>query len=576
MARVAALQFATGTDVGQNLATCMRMIDAAQANSPDLLVFPEFSNHISWYDDADHCWQVAVDADGEFLRTIADAAARCHCHIVINVSLRRAPGNITVSSLLYGPTGTLLGVADKQALMGHENTWFARAEQASEVIATPLGRLAMFPCRDGVTCETPRGLALRGAQLFCDSLNSFALDEASLHVPARAPENKVFLVAANKVGPLIPAHLLEAVSAQTHIPVRFLSGAGESQVVAPDGTILAKGPRDEEAVVWADIDLAQADDKRRPDGTHIFAARRPELYGELLLPAREPVAMPATQAVTVACLATNSNGVDALEELPVLVAGLKADTVLAVLPELFCYAEAPGANLDADATLAQQAIEAMRAACETRPELLLCTSLVLPVAGGCGLVGVLVGASGVVASQPQLHPSARFPWAHNGLELALIDLPWGRLALITGDDAIFPELVKLAALRGAHTIAVPCALQESWEERYGLRSRAAENRICVVASSRPFDGRAGLIADLDTDFTLMTPWQQRSFDGYINAPRVTEQSPGDGITSAVIHPDAACNKLMSERTDLLQDRPWRLSQALVESEPQGGVESSHG
>ena len=61
----------------------------------------------------------------------------------------------------------------------------------------------------------------------------------------------------------------------------------------------------------------------------------------------------------------------------------------------------------------------------------------------------------------------------------------------------------------------------------------------------------------------MTPWQERKFDGYINAPLVTEQVPGTPITAAVIHPAAACNKLMSERTDLLLDRPWRLSHDLL-------------
>ena len=130
------------------------------------------------------------------------------CYIVINVSLRRSNGELTISSLCYGPAGELRSVADKQTLMGHENTWFVRATIPATSSKPTFGRLAMFPCRDGVTCETPRGLALRGAQLFCDSLNSFALDEASLHVPARAPENKVFLVAANKIGPLIPEHLL--------------------------------------------------------------------------------------------------------------------------------------------------------------------------------------------------------------------------------------------------------------------------------------------------------------------------------------------------------------------------------
>jgi predicted amidohydrolase len=563
MARVAALQFASGTDVDLNLATCLRMIDAAQAHAPDLLVLPEFCNHISWYDDAAHARAVAVERDGPFLAAVAQRAQRHGCYIVINVSLRRDAGVLTVSSLLYDPAGRLLASADKQTLMGHENTWFARAQTSSEVVATPFGRLAMFPCRDGVTCETPRGLALRGAQLFCDSLNSFALDEASLHVPARAAENKVFLVAANKIGPLIPDHLLQAVSEQTHIPLRFLHGAGESQIVSPAGEILARGPQDVEAVVFAEIDLSLANDKRRPDGTHIFAARRPQLYRPIIEPPLAPACQPAAQRVSVALLAPGSRDESALGELRDLVAGLPADTVLALLPELFCYGEPCGKDLPAEAALARRAIAAMQSACQQRPGLLLCSSLVLPTAAGFSHTAVLVGASGEIARQQQLHGCARHAWSVPGEALVTVDLAWGRLALFTGDDAVHPELVKVAALRGVHCIAVPFAMQESWEEAYGLRSRAAENRICVLACTRPLAGRAGLIADLEQEFTLMTQWRHRGFDGYINAPLVTEQAPCTAVTVADIHPAAACDKLMSEHTDLLLDRPWRLSGDLL-------------
>ena len=44
----------------------------------------------------------------------------------------------------------------------------------------------------------------------------------------------------------------------------------------------------------------------------------------------------------------------------------------------------------------------------------------------------------------------------------------GTLALFAGDDLSHPEVAKLAALRGAHVIAAPLALQEPWEQRYGL------------------------------------------------------------------------------------------------------------
>jgi predicted amidohydrolase len=562
MAKVSALQFGSGTDVEKNLASCLRVIDRAGQSGVDLMVLPEFSNHISWYDDAAHAWRVSLELNGKFLQAIAGRAARHGCYIVINVSLRRIDQTITVSSLCYDPKGQLVAVADKQTLMGHENTWFARAQEVSDVVPTPFGRLAMFPCRDGVTCETPRGLALRGAQLFCDSLNSFALDEASLHVPARAPENKVFLVAANKIGPLIPAHLLEAVSAETHIPLRFLSGAGESQIVSPSGEILARGPRDEEAVVCAEIDLSLANDKSRPDGTDLFSSRRPALYGPVAQAPTGPSCENAAESLSVALILPSATDETALEELPSLVESLPADTALAVLPELFCYGDTENLRTLPDVELAQQALAAMVQACSGL-QLMLCASLVLPVGDGYGVVSVLVDGRGERARQPQLHRCERYPWMNLGDELSTVDLPWGRLSMITGDDMVFPELVKVAAIQGAHVIAAPLQLQEPWEEAYGLRSRAAENRICLLASSRPLRQKGGLIADLESEFTLMTEWQQRPFDGYINAPIVTQQGVVPGVVSSKIHPQAACNKLMSERTDLLLDRPWQLSADLL-------------
>ena len=75
-------------------------------------------------------------------------------------------------------------------------------------------------------------------------------------------------------------------------------------------------------------------------------------------------------------------------------------------------------------------------------------------------------------------------------------------------------------------------------------------------------GCAGLVATLERDFTVMTEWQERQFDGFINQPLLTRQSTG--VTLARVHPLAACNKLMSAQTDLLLDRPRKLSTRLSE------------
>ena len=237
--RVAAAQFAVGVDVEANLKACLHWLREAGKCKPDLVVLPEFANHASWYDDGEHCYRVSVDLDGAFIKAISEVAAEISAYVVVNCTVRRESQTCTGTSVLISPEGEVLADNDKQVLIGHENNFLQRARQPGPIVDTPIGRLGLYSCMDGVVAETPRCLALRGAQILCNSLNSFATDEGSLHIPVRAAENRVFVVAANKVGALIPEALLEPVSQQTGIPVRFLSGAGDSQIVAPDGTVLA-------------------------------------------------------------------------------------------------------------------------------------------------------------------------------------------------------------------------------------------------------------------------------------------------------------------------------------------------
>ncbi|TXS08131.1 carbon-nitrogen hydrolase family protein, partial [Streptomyces sp. ms191] len=287
--RVAAAQFAVGRDRKANLAGCLRMIDAAAEQGAILVVLPEFCNHLSWYDDRDQALAAACRAGDDFLGPVAEHAARHGMYVKIHVTLASGGGpagaeRITAASLLYGPDGTLAGAADKQVLMGSENDHLDPATEPGPVISTALGPVGLYSCMEGVVPEVCRGLALRGAHVLLNSLNSFALDEAALHIPVRAAENRVWVIAANKVGPLLPADRIGAISAAMGVPAEALEGAGESQIVAPDGTVVAQAPRYGEAVVTADIRPAVAADKLRADGTDAFAARRPALYRPIVSP----------------------------------------------------------------------------------------------------------------------------------------------------------------------------------------------------------------------------------------------------------------------------------------------------
>lgn len=521
--RAAAAQFHVGNDVDRNLSNCVRMIRSAGDRRPDLLVLPEFANHCSWYDDAAHCREVAVDLDGPFTAAIADAARGIGAYVVINCTVRRADHGVTGTSILFAPDGSIAGTADKQVLIGHENDFLERATEAGPVLDTPLGRLAMYSCMDGVMNETPRCLALRGAQVLCNSLNSFAVDEGDLHIPVRAAENKVWVVAANKTGPLIPEALIGPVSEATSIPARFLDGAGESQIVAPDGTVAARAGRGEE-IILAEIDPTLADDKSRPDGTDIFASRRPALYGPL---AEDP----AGQALSI-------SGPEDVRAAAVRETGQVAEALAAGASLVCVAADSPAAPGELAAMIRGDALVAASA--------------------GDGAV-MIVGRHGTVIEQRLLHRRG----GADAVEFA--DTPFGRVAALGDRDLIYPETMRLAALRGVSTVLVPASPLEDWECRTGVVERAAENRVNVVLASSAGGERGSVIAALQKDFTIMTPWREREFDGLLSAPEVLRAKDPGGILLGTIHPRAAGNKECSRNTHLLASRPWTLLAPIVRS-----------
>src|SRR6478609_6628289 len=500
--RVAAVQYAVTEDVSENLVTGLRM---------------------------------AVTLDGPFVAALADRARRHGIHLMANCTVAREDGRTTGSNILLGPDGSILGVTDKQVLMGSERDHLDPAVAPSPIIDVSFGRVGLYSCMDGVINETPRLLGVGGAQVLLNSLNSFALDEASLHVPVRAVENRVWVVAANKVGPLVPERSIGMVAERVGVPVEMLHGAGEAQIVAPDGTVVAIAPRTGEAVVVADIEVAEADDKRRPDGTDVMASRRPDLYGPILeAPRGRQRPAGADELVTAVVSPVEGDDVSAL-----LAEALASGAALVVLPEL--------AGLDADAIVASLA----------GSDALVATS----VADGAQHVGLVLSADGVVLRQAQLHACARHGWSTElgkGLEVA--DLPWGRLALVVGDDALYPETFRLAALQDVDVVAVPFTVQAAADLDPLLLERAAENRLNVaVASPRtPYGG--GALYPLSTDFTLWAPGRG-PFSGVISRPDPVLATAA--VEVATLRPACATNRFVSKGTDVVDGRPWDLAAALV-------------
>ncbi len=598
--RVAISQFATSSNTQENLATCIRMINEMAQCKPSIIVLPQFCNTQffnaqSCYVDHNIAWNDALSTNGTFLQRIAEQALKHDCYIIINVTIRRdlirdhhngtIKSNISVTSCLFSPSGKLIHQEDKQTLTEHEKEFFISASKLSEVVITPYGKLGFLIGNDGISFEASRGSALSGAQLLCNSINSSAKDQSSLHDPARAFENKVFVATANKVGPLFlqgktqgkPQEHSGSLTAKSHILQTHLVntdvGVGQSQIISPEGKVLAKIITNEEGYDFADIELAGVglNNKFRPDGTQLIKQRRPELYQGLRAPIEQSPLneqalgkknkVPVT--ANVAIFATYKSDEQAIEDVCHYIENNLSDIIQ--LPELFFIADKSTTNNTEQriqmACLSEQVI--VQVSSVLRPFQYLCTSLVIE-----GMhQAVIISEYGLLATQQQLHFCQRYQWTALGDELNIIELPLEQgninLVMLTGDDANIPEIVKVAALNDIHLLLVPFDIQEPCEVEFSLLSRAAENRICIVAASREksFDNdfpvalannniysknkvktqkSTGLIANLTTDFALLPQWKTRKFNGYTNQPLVKYQY--GKITKAVIHPIAACTK----------------------------------
>ena len=164
------------------------------------------------------------------------------------------------TTVVLAPDGELLTVYDKTHLFDRERTVFTPGAALEPPFAWGGVRFGVLCCFDIEFPEPARTLALRGAQcLLVPSANMEPWGEHHrAYLRSRALENHAFVAYANAVG-AASGYVFE----------------GGSCFVDPLGRVLCDAGR-EETVVWADLDLAVADEARRV-GDYL-GERRPELY----------------------------------------------------------------------------------------------------------------------------------------------------------------------------------------------------------------------------------------------------------------------------------------------------------
>jgi predicted amidohydrolase len=253
----------------RNLEICVARLEKAASKGAGLLVLPECAIPGYMFASAEEALPIAEEIPGPSTELLEREARRLGTHVVCGL-LERDGDIMHNAAVLIGPEG-LIGVYRKTHLPFLGVDRFVVAGDELPVFDTPLGRIGIEICYDLRFPEATRTLGLGGADLVALPTNFpvAARLQTEFITRTRAAENRVYLLAANRIG-----------------KERWAEFCGWSQIVDPYGDRVAEAGADEEALLVADIDLKRARDKDYvipgEYELYLFGHRRPELYGSLV------------------------------------------------------------------------------------------------------------------------------------------------------------------------------------------------------------------------------------------------------------------------------------------------------
>ncbi len=495
--RVAAIQYEpTLGEKEKNVRDLLRLVEEAAQQSARLIVVPEMAT-------TGYCWEsreeIAPHVEpipGPTASRFQELATRFNCYITLSMPEVDPHTNVYYNSaVLLGPAG-IVGTYRKIHSFISEPRWARDGDLGMPVWETPLGRLSCLICMDACYFEAARLPALHGADVLLFPTNWLEEKSPSTCWMARAFENGVYFVAANRYG-------LE----------RGAQFSGGSCIINPDGSLQAYID-DGEGIVYGEVDLRQSRNKQwghvsDPAGSvgsvgDRLADRHPAEYVSLLHNTYlwEPLRYHGLYALgelppgQLSCVGSvQANLYDLVAETPErrvqtlrdMLHTLMADHSparpdLLVLPELLLPGPAPtGADiqgqLSPEALAARLRDGAIRVPGPETNELVRLAdewqiSLVVGVAerdqGNYYNTVLLIDPEGVYGKYRKLHLTrTERLWAQPGnLGLPVFDTPTGRIGLATGYDVLFPETLRVLAGKGVDVVCAPSCL--NFPEAIGL------------------------------------------------------------------------------------------------------------
>ena len=289
MVKAALAQFSGHIDRRKNVERATSLAREAAANDARIICFPELSTTIYFcYGRDPRFFDFAEPIDGPSVQHIQGVARETGMVIVFPFyELDR--GRRFNAAAIIGPDGELIGKYRKNSIPAilrtqtagetpaDEKFYFEPSQLGFPVFRTPFGiTLGMLICYDRHFPEAARTLALQGADLVLvptATYRPWIREVWEVELRAHAIANNFYVGGVNKVGP-------DRGGAEGR------SYFGSSLFIDPRGQVLVRAGDERDEVIYADVDPRLVQDTR--DLWGFFRNRRPDAYGRVVEPLREP------------------------------------------------------------------------------------------------------------------------------------------------------------------------------------------------------------------------------------------------------------------------------------------------
>ena len=257
----------TNPEFGQVEQNVSRAIDMIESTDADLIVLPELFSTGYLFPDRRVLSELAESVPaGPTFRRMSDLAISTNSIIVFGIA-EKVGDKLYDSSVCVAPEGCC-HIYRKLHLFAGEKAYFDPGDLPLRAYDVNDCTLGMMVCFDWIFPEVCRVLALKGARVICHPVN-LVLPYCQDVMRARSIENQVFTVTANRFG-------TESQGGKN------LTFTGRSQIVAPNGEVLARADESDESIQVVDVDLHLAESKQVTEQNDIFADRRTRFYNDIL------------------------------------------------------------------------------------------------------------------------------------------------------------------------------------------------------------------------------------------------------------------------------------------------------